>query len=298
MGIEVVIAAGDTEAVTAMAHGIAEKRGLTLIDTQHDDMVLCGYGTLALEVCASMAPQPPDLVLCAARSGILLAVVAMVFKAVFPNTRVIGVQSEHDSALYHFFKGRNRGNGGHLPAQSPLGLENELARKPEPLAKQMLPRLVDDLRLVSDESISRALLYLLEHHKMVTDMNGTMPVAALADDQLDLRVTGQRVVAIITGGNFDLNLLSRIVERGLLKSGRLTRMNVLLSDRPGALERLAHLFASHRANILQVHHDRLVSQTPFGAARCDLTVETRGPDHVQQLIQALEGEGYSFTVTQ
>jgi threonine dehydratase len=151
-------------------------------------------------------------------------------------------------------------------------------------------RLVDEIVTVSEEEIASAILYLLEREKTVVEGAGAVGVAALMQRKVrDL--DGKRVVAILSGGNIDVNLVARVIERGLVKDGRLVRVSVALQDKPGQLAKVSAIVANHRANVIEVHHTRAFAYR-FGDTTLQLTLETRGPEHVEEILRALRERGY------
>jgi threonine dehydratase len=157
------------------------------------------------------------------------------------------------------------------------------------LTLEHVKRYVDDVVTVSEEEIASAILHLLEKEKTVVEGAGAVGVAALLDRKV--RLDGRRVVALVSGGNIDVNLVARIIERGLVKDGRLVRISVALMDKPGQLARVSSIIANHRANVIEVHHTRAFA-TRFGDTTLQLTLETRGPDHVEEILRALRERGY------
>src|SRR5207249_175664 len=153
-------------------------------------------------------------------------------------------------------------------------------------------RYVDDVVTVDDEEIAMAILRLLEREKTVAEGAGAAGVAAMLQQRTALRV--KKTAVIISGGNIDVMLLAHIIERGLVKDGRLVRFRVTLPDHPGSLERLTHLIGELRANIVQVLHDRTYFGVHLGESTVDVTMETRGPEHVGELETALKAAGYRF----
>jgi threonine dehydratase len=148
---------------------------------------------------------------------------------------------------------------------------------------------VDEIVTVSEEEIASAILYLLEKEKTVAEGAGAVSVAALMHHKVHLE--GKNVVAIVSGGNIDVNLVARIIERGLVKDGRLVRISVALMDKPGQLARVSSIISNLKANVIEVHHTRAFAYR-FGDTTLQLTLETRGPDHVDEILTALRERGY------
>jgi threonine dehydratase len=158
------------------------------------------------------------------------------------------------------------------------------------LTFEIARRFVDDVVTVSEEEIANAILLLLEIEKTVVEGAGAATLAVLVNKKAAL--VGRRVVLVLSGGNIDVNMISRIIERGLVKDGRLVRLSLVLQDRPGALFRLAGLVAGTRANILHIVHDRAFSRAPIGETEVELTLETSGRDQIEGMIRQLEEAGY------
>jgi threonine dehydratase len=155
----------------------------------------------------------------------------------------------------------------------------------------MVKKYVDDIVTVDDEEIANAILLLLEKEKTLTEGAGAVTTAALLQHKIPH--TGKKVGIFIGGGNIDVSLLSRIIERGLVKDGRLVRLRIHLPDHPGALQRLAAVIAGEKANIVETNYDRAYYGVLLGDTAIDITLETRGPEHIAVLIAALEAAGYS-----
>jgi threonine dehydratase len=155
----------------------------------------------------------------------------------------------------------------------------------------LVQKYVDDVVTVDEEEIANAILLLLEREKTLAEGAGAAAMAALLNHKLPL--TGKKVAVLVCGGNIDVTLLSRIIERGLVKDGRLVRLRVHLPDYPGALNKLTGILAQHRANIVETSYDRAYYGVNLGDTAIDITMETRGPDHIAELLSALSGGGYS-----
>ena len=174
----------------------------------------------------------------------------------------------------------------------------------------LIQKYVDDIVTVEEEEIANAVLLLLEREKMLAEGAGAAAVAALVNRRVPMipdstipasairdstarDKTGKKVIAIVSGGNIDVTLLARIIERGLVKDGRLVRLRVHLPDYPGALHRLTGILAQHRANIVETSYDRAYHNVNLGDTAIDITMETRRPDHIAEMISALGANGYT-----
>jgi threonine dehydratase len=157
------------------------------------------------------------------------------------------------------------------------------------LTYALAARLVDEMVVCDDEETSHAILQLLEREKLVAEGAGAIALAAALHGKVDLK--GRSAVALVCGGNIDVTLVSRIIERGLVKDGRLVRLAVTVPDRPGELARLTGVVARARANVVEIHHNRAFSQGRLGETLIELVLETRGHAHIDELVAALEAEG-------
>jgi threonine dehydratase len=155
----------------------------------------------------------------------------------------------------------------------------------------LIQKYVDDIVTVDEEEIANAVLLLLEREKTLAEGAGAAAIAALINRKTPLN--GKKVAVLVCGGNIDVSLLSRIMERGLVKDGRLVRLRVHLPDYPGALHRLTGILAQHRANIVETSYDRAYYGVNLGDTAIDITMETRGPDHIAELLSALSASGYA-----
>ncbi len=265
-GAEVVLTGGSYDEAYARAREVERSRDLVFIHPFDDERVIAGQGTLGLEV----LEQRPDVeaLLVPVGGGGLIAGVATAVKARKPAVRVIGVQARVLPSIADGIAVRERGA----------------------LTAGVIGALVDEVVTVSEEEIANAILLLLEIEKTVVEGAGATTLAALVNRPLGLE--GRTVVLVLSGGNIDVTMLSRIIQRGLVKDGRLVRLAVMLVDRPGALARLTALIAESRANILHIEHDRAFSRAGIGESEVELTLETSGPEQIEEIKTRLKGAGY------
>ncbi|HEY6098179.1 MAG TPA: pyridoxal-phosphate dependent enzyme, partial [Anaeromyxobacter sp.] len=257
---------------------------LTFVHPFDDEDVIAGQGTVALEV-LDQEPET-DAVVVPVGGGGLVSGVAVAVKALRPGAKVIGVETE---VLPCMIAAIEEGRPVTLDPASSVADGIAVKRAGE-LTLEHVKRWVDDLVTVSEEEIASAILYLLEKEKTVAEGAGAVPVAALLNRKVR-GLEGKCVVSIVSGGNIDVNLVARIIERGLVKDGRLVRIVVALMDKPGQLARVSSIIANHRANVIEVHHTRAFA-TRFGDTTLQLTLETRGPEHVEEILRALRERGY------
>ena len=282
-GAEVILKGESYDEAAEEAQRIANARGRCLVHPFDDDAVIAGQRTIGLE----LVEQVPDLdaVLVPVGGGGLAAGVATAIKARKPGAKVYGVEP---SALPSMRRA--------LDAGAPVELEPARTLADGIAVRSVSPRtlahgsLLDDIALVDEEDIAEAILLLLEREKTVAEGAGAAPLAAVVRG--DLPLAGKRVVLLVSGGNIDVNVVARIIERGLVKSGRSMRVRVLIPDQPGSLAALLATTARCNANVLEVHHDRLAPRTDPGLTAVELVLETRGFDHIAEIGDAIEDAGW------
>jgi threonine dehydratase len=284
-GAEVILVGANYDEACHEALRRSEEQGLTFIHPFDDEAVISGQGTLGLEMLA----QEPDIevLVVPIGGGGLIAGVACAVKETNPKICVIGVQT---SKLPSMKAAIEKGELVTLPAKVTIA-DGIAVRCAGAVTFPLVQKYVDDIVTVDDEEIANAILLLLEKEKTLTE--GAGAVAAAAVLQRKILQTGKKVGILIGGGNIDVSLLSRIIERGLVKDGRLVRLRIHLPDHPGALERVAHVIAEHKANIVETNYDRAYYGVSLGDTAIDITMETRGPEQVTELMTALDSAGYA-----
>jgi threonine dehydratase len=262
----------------------SRRRGATFVHPFDDEHVIAGQGTLGLE----MLEQIPslDVAVVPVGGGGLIAGVAAALKQSKPSIKVIGVQTSQVPSMGEALK-----NGRRVETKAKPTIADGIAvRVAGAITFPMVQQYVDDLVLVDEEEIAAAVLFLLEKEKTLAEGAGAVAVAALLHHKLP--TTGKAVGAVVSGGNMDVTLLARIIERGLVKDGRLVRLRIPLPDHPGALHRLTEVIADHRVNIVETSYHRAFHGARLGHTVIDLTMEIRGHDHARELMQALDAAGY------
>jgi len=283
-GARVVLFGSNFDEAYSEARRMEREEGLTFIHPFDDEVVIAGQGTLGLEV----VEQVPglDAVLVPVGGGGLISGVAVAVKALCPDVKVIGVEAE---VLACMQAATEAGELVTLDAASTLADGIAVKRAGE-ITFEHVQALVDDIVTVSEEEIASSILYLLEKEKTVVEGAGAVGVAALMHHKLP-RLEGKRVCSVISGGNIDVNVVARVIERGLVKDGRLVRINIRLLDKPGQLTVVSGIISGLRANVIEVHHSRAFSER-FGDTTLLLTLETRGPEHVEEILGGLRERGY------
>jgi threonine dehydratase len=283
-GAEVILAGANYDEAYGQACRIANERGLVFVHPFDDERVVAGQGTLGLE----LFEQCPDIhaVVVAVGGGGLAGGVGLAIKTSRPDVRVIGVQAEALAAMKHALAAGGRTT---LPPASTIA-DGIAVRQVGEITLALASRYLDDVVTVTEEELSNAILLLLEIEKTVVEGAGAAPLAALLNRKLGL--DGKNVVLVLSGGNIDVTMISRIIERGLVKDSRLVRLSVVLRDQPGALARLAALVGEARANILHIEHERAFSRAAIGESRVELTLETSGRKQIDVVKQRLIEAGY------
>lgn len=283
-GAAVILSGSNFDEALEEARRRERAEGKIFVHAFDDDAVIAGQGVIGLE----LLEQIPDLeaVVVPIGGGGLIAGVACAVKESRPGIRVVGVQT---AALPSMQAAVTAHHPVMLPP-SPTIADGIAVRQAGARPLELVEKYVDELVTVDDEEIAAAILRLLERQKTLAEGAGAAGVAALLQHKTSLQ--GKRTAVVIGGGNIDVTLLSRIIERGLVKDGRLVRLRIALPDHPGALQKLATVIASAHANIVQVVHDRAYFGAHLGEGIVDITMETRGPGQVEELLRALKQAGY------
>jgi threonine dehydratase len=284
-GARAVLHGRSYDEAMAKALQIRDAEGLTLVHPFDDPQVIAGQGTIGLEL-LGQCPRM-DVVVVAVGGGGLISGIAMAIKENNPGVRIVGVEAATLPAA-----GRAREAGGlvEIPPAETIA-DGISVRRIGENTFPLIERYVDDLVTVEEEEIASAVLLLLEREKTVAEPAAATTLAAVMSGRLgDLR--GQNVVMVLSGGNIDVNLLSRIIDRGLINDGRLTHLDVRVQDRPGALAALTALLAERGANVLRLDHRRGTGGLWLTEAEVALTLETRGRKHVDELLSVLNERGY------
>jgi threonine dehydratase len=284
-GAEVILVGANYDETCEDALRRCQEQGLTFIHPFDDEAVIAGQGTLGVEMLEEI--DDLDAVVIPVGGGGLIAGVACAVKEMRPNVQVIGVQS---SKLPSMKVALENNEPVTLPPNKTIA-DGIAVRRAGDNTFPLVREYVDDIVTVDDEEIANAILLLLEKEKTLTEGAGAVAAAAVLNQKLSHR--GKKLGVLISGGNIDVTLLSRIIERGLVQDGRLLRIRIHLPDHPGALQRLATVIADHKANIIETLHDRAYFGVVLGDTVIDITMETRGPEHIAELKSALDAAGYS-----
>lgn len=285
-GAETVLYGANYDEAEVEARRRSKAHGLTFLHPFDDDAVIAGQGTLGLELLEQIPAV--EAVFVAIGGGGLASGLACALHETNPDIRVIGVQAARLPSMKLAIES---GHQVTVPAATTLA-DGIAVRRAGDRTLPMVQKYVDEIVTVEEEEIASAVLLLLEREKILAEGAGAASLAALLHRKV--AVSGKKVVVVISGGNMDVTLLSRIIERGLVKDGRLVRLRVHLPDYPGALHRLTGVLAELRTNIVATSYDRAYFGVNFGDTTIDLTMETRGREHIEELSVALKRACYVF----
>ena len=284
-GAEIILTGDTFDDARKEAAILAAQRGLTMVHPYDDADVIAGQGTIALE----MLEQQPQLdCLCVAiGGGGLISGVATAVRALKPGVSIFGVQTDQFPSMYSAVKGVE------LPTANATLAEGIAVKQPGDLTLAIVRRLVDDIVLVSEGDIEQAIVMLLEIEKTVVEGAGATGLAAVLRHRE--RFAGRKVGLILCGGNIDPMVLADIIERGMVRAGRLARIRVHTRDVPGELARAATLIGQAGANIEEVEHQRAFTTLPVQNAELEFVLQTRGPEHIDEVIRTLRDAGLFAT---
>jgi threonine dehydratase len=286
-GGEVILFGQNTDEALSHARGI-EKTGKILIHPFDDEEVIAGQGTIGLEILEDV-PDVEGIVVPVGGGG-LISGIATIVKERKPDVKIIGVQSSKAPAAFRSLEGKKIIDVKVKPTLADGIAVGRIGETTFPILQQR----VDEMVLVEEEEIASAILLLMERKRVVAEGAGASPLAALLSK--GIRINPKKIVLVVSGGNIDVHLLDRIIEKGLSRTGRMTRFEVLLRDIPGSLTKLTGLVAQHQANILHIVHERAARNIPIGFSKVTLVLETRGPDHIRQIQRGLRKNRYSFDI--
>ena len=285
-GAEVILAGDNFDEARARGLALAAARGLSLVHPYDDAQVISGQGTVALEM---LAREPRlEVLLVPVGGGGLIAGMAVAAKGVKPGIEIYGVETENFPSMYCALRGETPRFAANTIA------EGIAVKVPGALTLPIVRKLVREILLVGEGEIEHAIVLLLEIEKTVTEGAGAAGLAALLAKPERFR--GKRVGIVLSGGNIDPLMLSVIIERGMVRAGRLTRLTVELRDLPGALATVTACLGEANANIEEVHHQRAFTNLPLQTAEVDFVLQTRGREHVEDIIRALRAAGFAARV--
>lgn len=284
-GAEVILRGANYDEAYAYALEYGNENKLTFVHPFEDDEVMAGQGTVALEILDER--KDLDAILIPVGGGGLIAGMASAIKAKSPNIEVIGISALGAPAFKNSFDLKSA-----VDTTSVRTIADGIAvRDTSVITLSHTLELVDKIISVDDEEIASAILFLLEKQKLVVEGAGSVGVAALLHDKLP-HLKGKKVAVVLSGGNMDVTLLSVIIEKGLLKSGRKMNVTVTLVDKPGSLKRFTEILEGLNANIVHIAYDRTSISLDYGDANVTVHMETKGEEHQADIKAALKSEGY------
>lgn len=284
LGAAVVLHGESFDAAEAEAYRIADETGAYFVHPFDDERVIAGQGTIGLEILEE-APEAGCVIVPVGGGG-LISGISTAIREQRPEVRVIGVQTKNAPGLY---RSCQVGRLTRAPVRGTIA-EGIAVGEACALTLQIILDRVERIVTVAERDIARAILELLDGHKIVAEGAGATPVAAL--EQCCDQVRGQTVVLVISGGNADVTTLAAVIDRGLVESGRAVRLEVTLADRPGALARLSAAIAETGANIVEIFHDRMSMDLELGQAEVEVVLATRGHEHIAEILEHLRDEGW------
>ncbi len=286
-GAEVCLVEGVYDDAYNKALELKEKMGYTFIHPFDDENVIAGQGTIGLELLDQLPDA--DAVIVPIGGGGLISGVAFAIKSLNPKIKVYGVQASGAPSMLESVKAK------HIQ-----GLENVstiadgiAVKMPGEHTFQYCQKYVDDIVTVTDDEISTAILTLIEQQKLIAEGAGAVSVAAALFNKVPVK--GKKVICLVSGGNIDVTILSRVIKRGLLKSGRSYSLTIELMDKPGQLKGVSEIIARLGGNVVSIHHERASEGSDINGCYLRVVLETRNYEHIQEIKNALIGAGYHIT---
>ncbi len=281
-GARVVLSGETIDDAAVYANKLAEDEGLTFVHPYNDEKVMTGQGTVGLEILEDV----PDLdaVIVPIGGGGLIAGIAIAAKAIRPEIEIFGVEASLFPSMYQALQGMPVTSGGRTVA------DGIAVKTPGNLTMPVVQELVSDIFLTSEEQLEHGVQTLLEIEKTVAEGSGAAPLSALLAH--GDRFAGKKVCLILTGGNIDSRILSAVIERGLVRDGRMVRLRIAIPDAPGTLAKIAGIIGNADANIIDVYHQRAFSSLPVKQADLDVVLETLDRDHIVDIVGRLTAAGF------
>ena len=287
-GGDVVLHGVDYAAAAERAREIERATGATYVHAFEDRDVMAGQGTIGLEI-TEQCPDVETVVVPVGGGGLIAGIATAVTAET--DARVIGVQAAGAASA-----AESLAQGRIVEREAVDTIADGIAtRQIGERPFEVIQERVEEVVTVTDAEIADAVTALLERSKTLVEGAGAVPLAAVLGDRFDF-ADGETIVPALCGGNIDLNVLTNVIRRGLVERGRFLRIRTVLKDRPGALQELVDLLAAYRTNIYAIEHDRASKDIAVNAAEVELDLETRGDDHVAELLDAMEAEGYEVEV--
>lgn len=285
-GAEVVLHGEIYDEAYEKAKEIQRETGATFVHPFNDPYVIAGQGTIGLEIMEDLPDV--DMIVVPIGGGGLISGIAIAVKSINPNVKIIGVQTENVPSIVKSISENHVSTVDGKPTIA----DGIAVKTPGEITFDIIKKYVDDVFTVSEDEIANSILLLLERAKVISEGAGAASLAAVLN-RLD-NIKNKKIVALISGGNIDVNMLSRIIDKGLVKSGRKIIVRTIIEDRPGTLGKLLNLVAGTGANVLSVLHNRSTADLPIGYANVELELETVNEEHVEKIKQLLSFENYNY----
>lgn len=285
-GAEVVMVEGVYDDAYAKALELRDEMGYTFIHPFDAENVIAGQGTIGLEIMNEMPDV--DAIIVPIGGGGLISGVALAAKKLNPNVKVYGVQSAGAPSMYNSVKD---GKIERLDSVSTIA-DGIAVKEPGENTFKYVKEYVDEIVTVTEDEIATAILTLIEQHKMISEGAGAVSVAAAMFDKVPVK--GKKVVCVVSGGNIDVTILSRVIKRGLSRSGRNHSLLVELVDKPGQLRGVSNIIADKGGNVISVHHERAGEGSDINGCFLRIVLETRNFDHIKEITDALTAAGYKI----
>ncbi|MGN0642701.1 MAG: threonine ammonia-lyase [Huintestinicola sp.] len=286
-GADICLVDGVYDDAYAKAISLRDEKGYTFIHPFDDEYVIAGQGTIGLELLEQLPDA--DAVIVPIGGGGLISGVAFTIKKLNPNVKVYGVQAAGAPSMANSLA---HGKIERLPSVSTIA-DGIKVMEPGEHTYELCKEYVDGVVTVSDDEISSAILALMENHKLISEGAGAVPVAAVMFDKIP-EIEGKKVICLVSGGNIDVTILSRVIERGLLTSGRTCLLNIELIDKPGQLKGVADTIAALGGNVISVHHERANEGSDINGCYLRIILETRNFEHIYQIKEALKKKGFTL----
>lgn len=283
-GVEVVLQGDTFDDAYTYAKNLQQITQAVFIEPFNDEYIIAGQGTIGLEIIEDMPDV--DVVVVPIGGGGLISGIAYAIKKLHPQCKVVGVQTEAIPSMKTSIESHHI-----LEVSSSSTIADGIAvREPGTLTYELCQQYVDEIVTVSEEEIAAAILFLLEKMKMVAEGAGAVSIAAMMFHKLNIK--NKKCVCVLSGGNIDVNVLSKIIDLGLVKTGRKVSIYLHVTDKPGYLARIIELISKTGANIISIHHNRLQDEILANRCRVDFVLETTNEQHIQEVFAILRKEGY------
>ncbi|MGZ3692066.1 MAG: threonine ammonia-lyase [Pseudobdellovibrio sp.] len=283
-GAEVILKGQVFDEARDYAVQLAQEKSYVFVHPYEDEKVIAGQGTIGLEIYEQIPNL--DVMVVPVGGGGLISGIAVALKTLNPNIKIIGVQAEAANSMWKKFKHVHEDDVSKGLATIADGISIKVPS--DVMYGSFISKYVDDIVTVNEAEISEAIVFLLERAKTVAEGSGAAALAAVISHKVKLE---KKNGVLVSGGNIDLNIVSQVIQRGQIQRGRLSEMSVIVPDVPGALSRLTKILAEHRANILEVHHDRVKSGLNLKETKIDFVIETTSHEHIREILEALRHSG-------